>query len=208
LTHVSKETDRKPEAKEATMLNPFPPLGARRQGHVLVVDDDAINRVLLHDVLQSAGFVVEQASDGEAGLASVASNEPDVILLDVMMPKLDGFEVCRRLKQSVATVHIPVIIITALSDRAARLAGIEAGANEFVTKPIDQEEVCLRVRNAVYGKQLFDELQRNYRLLRDMEELRDNLREMIRHDNAALEGILDYARRIGALSNPSGEKEG
>jgi class 3 adenylate cyclase len=82
-----------------------------------------------------------------------------VILLDLMMPKLDGFEVCRRLRKDAKTAHIPILMITALSERKERLMGIEAGANDFLNKPIDIQEVILRVGNAVYAKHLHDQLQ-------------------------------------------------
>jgi class 3 adenylate cyclase len=82
-----------------------------------------------------------------------------VILLDLMMPKLDGFEVCRRLRKDAKTAHIPILMITALSERKERLMGIEAGANDFLNKPIDIQDLILRVGNAVYAKHLHDQLQ-------------------------------------------------
>jgi DNA-binding response OmpR family regulator len=92
-------------------------------------------------------------------LQKIAERPPDVILLDLMMPKLDGFEVCRRLRRDTKTAHIPILMITALSDRKERLMGIEAGANDFLNKPIDIQDVILRVGNAVHAKHLHDQLQ-------------------------------------------------
>jgi adenylate cyclase len=127
-------------------------------GCVLVVDDEEQNRTLLRDPLEAFGYQVEDAENGLQALQMIAANPPDAILLDLMMPKMDGFEVCRRLKTDYKTKHIPILIITALSERGDRLLGIHAGANDFLTKPIDVQEVTLRVGNAVYAKRLYDQL--------------------------------------------------
>ena len=150
--------------------------------HVLVVDDEATNRELLCDLLSIHGYETAEAEDGESALQQVGSCEPDTILLDVMMPGLDGFEVCRRLKADPATAPIPVLLVTALAGRQDRLTGIEAGANDFLTKPIDSQDVVLRVRNAVRLKRLYDQVRESYEKLRDLEHLRDNLTHMIVHD--------------------------
>ena len=133
----------------------------------LVVDDERLNRMLLHSLLQGAGYQVAEAEDGESALQQIGANNPDVILLDVMMPGLDGYTVCRRIKEDPTTGHLPVLIVTALNDREARLQGIGAGANDFLSKPIDRQEVLLRVHNAVYAKRLFDE---NLSYQRDLEK--------------------------------------
>src|SRR6188508_624017 len=130
-------------------------------GRVLVVDDEAPNRVLLRELLEAQGHQVSEAVDGEQTLEDVRSSAPDVILLDVMIPKLDGFEVCRRLKTDDRTAPIPILLITALTDRQDRLTGIRAGANDFLTKPIDAQDVVLRVSNAHYTKRLYDQLADN-----------------------------------------------
>lgn len=128
------------------------------QGSVLVVDDEEQNRGLLSDPLQARGFTVTEAASGMDALEQIAAHPPDVILLDVMMPKMDGFEVCRRLKTDARTAHIPVLIVTALSDRKERLMGIAAGANDFLNKPVDVLDVTLRVGNAIHAKKLHDQL--------------------------------------------------
>jgi len=92
-------------------------------------------------------------------LQKIAARLPDVILLDLMMPKMDGFEVCRHLRKDAKTTHLPILLITALSERGDRLMGIKAGANDFLNKPIDMQDVILRVGNAVYAKRLHDDLQ-------------------------------------------------
>lgn len=151
-------------------------------GRVLIVDDDVRNRELLRELLAAQGHEVTEAENGEAALALVAPAAPHVILLDVMMPGMDGFEVCRRLKDDPATAAIPVLLVTALQERDDRLRGIEAGANDFLTKPIDTREVILRTRNAVHAKRLYDRVQEALERLQALERLRDNLIHMIVHD--------------------------
>lgn len=131
----------------------------RHRGSVLVVDDEEQNRMLLRDPLEAHGYQVVEAENGEQALQGVAEHHPDVILLDVMMPGMDGFEVCRRLKADPATASIPILIVTALSERKERMMGIAAGANDFLNKPVDLQDLTLRVRNAVFTKQLFGQLQ-------------------------------------------------
>jgi class 3 adenylate cyclase len=135
---------------------------ARAQGSrglVLVVDDDEANRTLLRDPLEVHGYEIIEAENGEQALQKVEQRPPDVILLDVMMPRMDGFEVCRRLKKDARTAHIPILIVTALSERMERLMGIAAGASDFLTKPVDLQELTLRVGHAAHSKHLFDQLQ-------------------------------------------------
>jgi CheY-like chemotaxis protein len=129
------------------------------KGSVLVVDDEEQNRNLLRDLLDGHGYQVATAANGLQALETVAKNPPDVVLLDLMMPQMDGFEVCRRLKAAPDTAHIPILIVTALSQRKERMMGIAAGANDFLTKPIDSQDVILRVRNAVQITQLHNQLQ-------------------------------------------------
>ena len=135
------------------------PPTTRSSGYVLVVDDEEQNRSLLRDSLEARGYEVAEAENGLQALEKIAAHAPDVILLDVMMPQMDGFEVCRRLKTDGKTGHIPILMVTALSDRKERLMGIAVGANDFLTKPVDIQDVLLRVGNAVYTKQLHDQLE-------------------------------------------------
>ena len=129
-------------------------------GFVLVVDDEEQNRTLLRDPLEARGYEVAEAENGLQALQKIAARPPDVILLDLMMPKLDGLEVCRRLRQDARTAHLPILMVTALSERGDRLLGIQAGANDFLNKPVDIQDVILRVGNAVHANQLHDRLQR------------------------------------------------
>ena len=129
------------------------------RGFVLVVDDEEQNRSLLRDFLEVHDYEVAEAPNGVSALAQIAERPPDVVLLDLMMPHMDGFEVCRRLKTSLKTAHIPVLMVTALSERQERLTGIRAGANDFLNKPVDIQDLTLRVGNAVYAKRLRDHLE-------------------------------------------------
>lgn len=128
-------------------------------GYVLVVDDEEHNRTLLRDTLEARNYEVVEAEDGAAALALAERRVPDVVLLDLMMPRMDGFVVCRELKRNPKTAAVPVLMITALNERKERLMGIEAGANDFLNKPVDLQDVILRVGNAVYTKRLYDWLQ-------------------------------------------------
>jgi len=114
---------------------------------ILVVDDDEINRTLLVRRLTPEGHTVRVARDGLEALAAVEEAVPDLVLLDVMMPHLDGFDVCRRLRERPHTRAVPVILLTALRDREDRLRGLEAGADDFITKPFDGAELTARVRS-------------------------------------------------------------
>jgi adenylate cyclase len=106
--------------------------------HILVVDDSEANRDIIVTRLRAHGYQTSEAADGEQGLAAVEQNAPDLILLDVTMPKLDGIEVCRRLKGDTARPFTPIILLTAKSDTKDVVAGLDAGADEYLTKPVDQ----------------------------------------------------------------------
>jgi two-component system cell cycle response regulator len=125
---------------------------------ILVVDDIEANVRLLEAKLTAEYYDVITAPDGPTALALAASGHPDIVLLDVMMPGMDGFEVCRRLKDDPVTRHIPVVLVTALDGRADRIAGLEAGADEFLTKPIDDVMLFSRVRSLTRLKTVIDEL--------------------------------------------------
>jgi PAS domain S-box-containing protein len=120
---------------------------ADHAARILIVDDDRHNRQLLEVMLAPEGFVLLTATSGEEALTLVAEQPPDLILLDIMMPGMDGYEVAGRIKGGAATKNIPIIMVTALDDRAARMRGLSAGAEDFLTKPVDRAELCARVRN-------------------------------------------------------------
>ncbi len=125
---------------------------------ILVVDDIEANVRLLEAKLTAEYYDVLSANDGPTALAMAAAEQPDIVLLDVMMPGMDGFEVCRRLKEDPLTRHIPVVLITALDGRSDRINGLEAGADEFLNKPIDDVMLFSRVRSLTRLKTVIDEL--------------------------------------------------
>jgi two-component system cell cycle response regulator len=118
----------------------------RHSSTILIVDDEPVGRETLQALLMAQGYNLTFASSGAEALAKVAELVPDLILLDVMMPDIDGFEVCQRLRVDPLLAEVPVIIVTALDDRNSRLRGIEVGADDFVTKPFDRAELRARVR--------------------------------------------------------------
>ena len=126
---------------------------------ILVVDDHAASRMTAVALLEVEGYSVIEADSGSAALERVIKSQPDLILLDVMMPGMDGFEVCRELKQNQKTRLIPVIFITALNDRRSRIRGIEAGGDDFLTKPFDRLELSARVKSLVSQKRLNEDLE-------------------------------------------------
>lgn len=125
---------------------------------ILVVDDIAANVKLLEAKLSAEYYDVMSAMDGTSALEAAERDQPDIILLDVMMPGIDGFEVCRRLKQSRATAHIPIVMVTALDQSADRVVGLEAGADDFLTKPVNDVALLARVKSLVRLKRQTDEL--------------------------------------------------
>ena len=125
---------------------------------VLIVDDIPTNVRLLEARLTAEYFEVRTASSGREALAICAEGQTDIVLLDVMMPEMDGFEVCQRLKADAATAHIPVLMITALDQPSDRVKGLQAGADDFLTKPVDDVQLMARVKSLVRLKALTDEL--------------------------------------------------
>jgi putative two-component system response regulator len=129
-------------------------------GTILVADDQASNRELLEELLTTQGFKVVTAVDGAEALRRLSEVPVDLVLLDVMMPHLNGFEACERIKVNPDTYLIPVILITALSDKQDRMQGIRVGADDFLSRPVDRAELLARTRSLLKLKQRTDELER------------------------------------------------
>lgn len=127
-------------------------------GKILVVDDVPTNRLVLRGTLQHDYYTIYEAGDGFQAIEIAEKERPDLILLDVNMPGIDGYETCLRLKSSSTTMNIPVVIVTANTDKQSRLRGLEVGADDFLTKPIDNRVLFGRVRNLVRVKLMLDEL--------------------------------------------------
>lgn len=157
---------------------------------ILVADDVPANVELLFDQLHSFGYRIVSAFDGPSAIAACFEHKPDLCILDVGMPPGDlgvdsrstGFEVCRRIKRDPRTARIPVIFVTALNDTRDRVRGIEAGGDDFLTKPHDRLVLGARVRGLLKLKAATDALENSYRQLRELEKVRDDLMKMIVHD--------------------------
>ncbi|HZU22379.1 MAG TPA: HD domain-containing phosphohydrolase [Terriglobales bacterium] len=150
------------------MANPLAPAGGhgpekagqrRRASRILIVEDNDDNRMLMRELLLSRGYEVVCAEDADAAERAIAQKFPDLVLLDVVMPGRSGYELCHKLKADPQTRLIPVVIITGLSDRQDRVQGIEAGADEFLSKPIYPEELFARVTSLLKLKDFTDELE-------------------------------------------------
>lgn len=193
---------------------------------ILVADDVPANVELLFDQLNSLGYRTIAAYDGPSSIAACFEHSPDLCILDVSMPAGDlgvdtrstGFEVCRRIKRDPRTSRIPVIFVTALNDTGDRVKGIEAGGDDFLTKPHDRLVLGARVRSLLKLKAATDALENSYRKLRELEKVRDDLMKMIVHDlKSPLTSVLATLEMLGdgdfgALGDPQrvaiGDAEG
>ncbi len=129
-------------------------------GRVLVVDDDAANLKLLEDLLAFHGYEVEAAQDGEEALALLHARPPDLLLLDVILPGVNGYDVCRAVRTDPRLAMLPVVMVTALDDREERVRGLEAGADDFLSKPVNAPELLARVRSLLRIRRLYETVQR------------------------------------------------
>ncbi len=169
----------------------------RARARILIVDDERQNRAVLEEMLAQEGYALPGADSGEAALAMIAQEPPDLILLDVLMPGVDGFEVTERLKGSPATSNIPIILVTALDDRSGRLRGLSAGAEDFLSKPVDRAELCARVRNLLRLKSAIEDA-RGARLLAEAANSAKTLflRAMSHELRTPLQAITGYAELL------------
>lgn len=156
---------------------------------VLIVDDKELNIKLLKAYLKTNQYDIVEASSGEEALRMVNDFNPDLILLDVMMPGIDGFEVCKRLKQDDKTQMIPVVMVTALTGKEDRIRALEAGADDFLSKPVDRTALLARVKSLLRVKSYHDELLKSYKeialkneRLKELERTKEGLTHMIIHD--------------------------
>ncbi|HXV80753.1 MAG TPA: response regulator [Candidatus Binatia bacterium] len=135
---------------------------------ILIVDDTPRNVKLLADLLAVKGYGVVTAGSGQEALALVDAEKPDLVLLDVVMPEMSGYEVCRKIRENPATKILPIVMVTALDPSEERVKGIEAGADDFLTKPINQSELLARVRSLLRIKELYDTVQTQAAQLSEM----------------------------------------
>ncbi|MBI4682795.1 MAG: response regulator [Nitrospirae bacterium] len=136
-----------------------------KKPRVLIVDDEERNRRLMSAILKNYGYIFETAVNGIEALEKTEKFQPDLIFLDIMMPVMDGYEACKKLKENPSTQHIPVVIITALMERESMLKGLESGANDFLLKPVDPAEVAIRAKNLLRIKEFEDFLKHHNELL-------------------------------------------
>ena len=196
-----------PVAKRAAAAAASGPSG----GLVLVVDDDAANRDVLSRRLARQGHIVVTASDGRAALNMMRDSAFDLVLMDIMMPEIDGFEVLTQMKSDQRLQHIPVIMISALSEVQSVVRCIEAGAEDYLTKPFNPTLLKARIgacldkkRGRDREKELYDQLQQNFKRLQEAEKLRDDMRNMIVHDlRTPLTSVIVGVEMLGALGTLS-----
>lgn len=191
---------------------------------ILLVDDEENNLKLLSHWLIALGYDIDLAFNGQEGVLKCAASRPDLVILDIMMPVMDGYEACRLIKADPETKNIPVVLVTALQDRESKLKGLSAGANEFLSKPIDQAELTMRVKNLLQIKAFGDAILRyNERLEEDVrkrtaelaiacEQLKEMSHEMVRKLTAAAEfrdtDTGAHISRIGFYSSKMAEAMG
>lgn len=158
-------------------LDRFEPIQDESANRILIADDNPANLLLLRKILSREPCVLIEAEDGEAALTRAMECDPDLVLLDVMMPGLDGYEVSLGLKQNPGTSEVPVIFLSALSDPTSKIKGLEAGAVDYITKPFNKDEVLARVRNQLKLRRLTNELREANRDLSDKQRrLNDDLK--------------------------------
>lgn len=145
------------------------PQAQNKRSRILVADDNVQNCELLQAYLDELDVDVVVACDGQDALAKVAAEHPDLILLDIMMPKVSGFEVCRRLKGDEATRDIPIVMVTALNEMADIERGVAAGTDDFLSKPISKLELLTRVKSLLRVRHLKSELERTLAYLGEVE---------------------------------------
>lgn len=158
------------------------PKASRRRARIMVVDDAPENLRLLETILRGRGFHTQAFPLGRLALAAVASSVPDLILLDVNMPEMDGYEVCRQLKADPSLAAVPVIFISAMVETLDKVKAFDCGGADYVTKPFQPDEVLARVGTHLRFKEAREGLARSYERLRELEAMRDSLMHMIVHD--------------------------
>ena len=184
---------------------------ASEPARILIVDDEQKDRQLMEIMLSPEGYRLQMAASGQEALTIVKEQPPDLILLDVLMPGTDGYQVAKEIKATAASRNIPLILFTALDDRSARLAGLESGAEDFLTKPLDSTELITRVRNLLRLKSAYEELaRRNEEIIIALAEANDGrkkaedanaaksqfLREMTHELRTPLNAISGYAQLL------------
>jgi putative two-component system response regulator len=163
-------------------------------GTILVADDQAVNRELLEELLTTQGFKVITVSDGADVVPELIRSQVDLVLMDVMMPLITGFQACEKIKNNPDTYLIPVILITALSDKQDRIEGIKMGADDFLSRPVDRTELLARVRSLLRLKQRTDELERAESVLFSLAQ---SIEGKDPYTHGHCERLAEYSARLG-----------
>jgi two-component system sensor histidine kinase/response regulator len=168
-------------------------MDAASKGNVLIVDDTPVNLQLLAGLLRERGYKPRPVPSGRLALQAAAAEPPDLVLLDINMPEMDGYEVCEQFKRDERLKDIPIIFISALTETLDKLKAFRAGGVDYVTKPFDAEEVGARVQTHLTLRRLQSDLQHRYEDLQKLQHLRDGLVHMIVHDlRSPLNSVLGY----------------
>jgi putative two-component system response regulator len=174
-----------------------------KKTRILIVDDLAENREVLKGLLEVEGHDLETAKDGQEALERATANPPDLILMDVTMPRLTGFEACRRLKADPRTELVPIVLVTGLLAREDRIQGIAAGCDDFLTKPVDTEQLIARTRTLLRTKALVDELEQAENVLVSLAtalDAKDN------YTSGHSQRVGSYAEELGAAVGLAGKE--
>jgi len=172
-----------------------------KKPRILIVDDEQKNLKLMTAIVRTCGYAFETAENGLEALEKTKEFSPDLIFLDIMMPEMDGFEVCRKLKEDPLTRYIPVVMVTALADRKSRIKGLEAGADDFLSKPVDPTEIRVRAKNLLRVKQFEDFLKKHSELLerevkKRTQQLTDALKKLSISSEKLKESHLETIQRL------------
>lgn len=182
-----------------------------KKSRILCVDDEPANLKLLEAALIPRGYEVIKAKNGEEALERIKGQEIDLILLDVMMPKIDGFEVCKKIKENPLTQLIPVVMVTALADKESRIKGLEKGANDFLTKPVDSSELMVRVKNLLRVKEFEDFLKKHNEILEKevrmrTYELQIALSDLTESNEKIKEAYIDTTQKLQLIAKYKDEE--
>lgn len=191
-----------------------------RAPKILIVDDEEKNLKLISTILKNYGYAFETAKNGIEALEKTRAINPDLIFLDIMMPGMDGYEVCRKLKEDSSTQDIPVVMVTALIDRESRFKGLEVGADDFLTKPVDSTELMIRAKNLLKVKEFRDFLKHHNEILKSevkqrtsqlelaLQELSKSNRDLQESRNKLKEGYVDTIHRMTIVAEYKDEDTG